>query len=581
MKNMKCEASVVSELPIVNRQLSMGNCASAIVSNSKDSRPTHNSRFTTHNSRFTTHFSSFIIHYSLFILFFFCLSSCMEKKQHIYTQKVEVRSLQEDFDYFRLILESAHPGLYQYTSVKDMQYLFDSTYKTLDSNISVFEFYNKLAFISNKIHCGHTSIFFPDNISDSLDNTNGFFPVPLAFIEGNLVVNSEAYDIPLGSQIISINNEPVENILASIEMYEPVDGFVEQFQLEETAWDFPLNYFYKKGPQKSFLVKYIANNDTLSEAAASPMGNRQQTILKSFKNGEQPHISNLSAHNGISSTIIQPKKLSKIIDKGFDERYYAFPEDVGYDLDLWDSIGTARMNIHTFGFDTYSTDRAFTHFLKNSFRLLQASPRIHNLIIDLRNNTGGNFQDMFNLYSCLTNRHDWREFSGAYTVFNRIPFTPYLAKGSNDVDGIQASLDSSFKYEKLGRIVRQYADNSVLHKSKAHFSGHVFVVTNTNVQSAAAYFAALLKDEGRAKMVGSETGGSGTSTNSFHILTYELPHTHLHMNVPVVHASFYLQNENHTYGHGVIPNYYVPLSLTDLKENNDPQISYILDSLIK
>src|ERR1700710_1188663 len=207
-----------------------------------------NSRFSLQVSGLKIHVSRFTIYAFYFLLFTFYFSSCMERKQPIYTQKVDVKELQEDFNYFRLILESAHPGLYQYTSVKDMQRLFDSTYKTLDSNISVFEFYNKLAFITNKIHCGHSSIFFPDNITDSLDNTNGFFPVPLAFIEGNLVVNSEAYDIPLGSRIISINNEPIENILAGLEMYEPVDGFVEQFQLEETSWDFPLNYFYKKGP---------------------------------------------------------------------------------------------------------------------------------------------------------------------------------------------------------------------------------------------------------------------------------------------------------------------------------------------
>ncbi len=550
---------------IVNSQLSIGRRESLDVRRSIN--------------RGITKFLKLFVFYSLFIIHYSLFSGCMEKAQPVYSKKIPIKQLQEDFNYYRLILESAHPGLYQYASVNTMKHLFDSTYKTLDDDISIFDFYNKLTYITNQIRCAHTNLFFPEAVSDSLDNTEGFFPIPVVYVQGKLLVNSEMEDnLPLGSQIISINNEPAEKILGDIEMYESVDGNVPQFQLEEASLDFAQNYFFRYGPQKSFLVKYKNPPQEASELVKS--SDKSSSNITSSKPDSKTKTNRPKQEPSILSAQILPRKLKIITDKAYDERYYAFPEDVDYDLDLWDSIGTARMNVHTFGYDTYSTDRAFTHFLKNSFRLLQSSPRIHNLIIDLRNNTGGNFKDMFNLYSYLTNRNDWREFSGAYTVFNRIPFIPYLAKGSNDVEGIQASLDSSFEYRKLGRIVRQYSDNSVLHKSKTHFAGNVFVITNTNVQSAAAYFAALLKDEGRAQIVGDETGGSGSSTNSFHILAYELPNTHIRLNVPVVHASFYLQNKKHIAGRGVIPDHAVTLSLTDLKENNDPQLSYILDSLI-
>lgn len=528
-----------------------------------------------------THCFPFISIVFAFHFLLFTFSGCLERHQPIYKKKIAVKQLQEDFKYYRMILESAHPGLYQFTSVNTMKHLFDSTYQTLDGDMSIFGFFNKLSFITNEIRCAHTSLFLPESVSDSLDNTDGFFPVPLLYVQGKLLVNSEMEDdLPLGSQVISINNEPVEKIMAGIEMYESVDGYVTQFKQEETALDFAQNYFLGYGPQKTFVVKYI-NQDTKELNDAKKRNNPQHDSSRAVGSLQKKNINKQAiAKPVVSSALVLPRKLKTIIDRNYDERFYAFPDDVDYDLDLWDSIGTARMNVHTFGFDTYSTDRAFTHFLKNSFRLLSSSPRIRNLIIDMRNNTGGNFRDMFNLYSYLTNRYDWREFSGAYTVFNRIPFVPYLAKASNDVEGIQASLDSSFKYHKLGRIVRQYTDNGVLHKAKTHFAGNVFVITNTNVQSAAAYFAALLKDEGRGQIIGSETGGSGSSTNSFHILAYELPNTHIRLNVPVVHASFYLQNKKHIAGRGVIPDHTVTLSLTDLKENNDPQLSYILDSLI-
>ncbi len=262
-------------------------------------------------------------------------------------------------------------------------------------------------------------------------------------------------------------------------------------------------------------------------------------------------------------------------------RHFMLPEDVNYDLELFDDYGYALLTIYTFGYDSWSTDRAFENFISNSFRLLSQSPKIRNLIIDLRNNTGGNFHNMFHLYGHLTHRAQWKEFKNAYSVFNRIPFTPYLAKGENDVAGIQASLDSSFGNKREGRYVRQYKDNETLFPATTRFKGNVFALINSNVQSAAAYFAALLKDEGLAKIVGDETGGSGTNTNSFHLLTYELPNSKIMLTVPVVHAAFSLENNRLQLGRGVAPDYPVSISLPDLVDNSDTQLNYIIDSLLR
>jgi hypothetical protein len=369
--------------------------------------------------------------------------------------------------------------------------------------------------------------------------------MPLAVIDNRLIVNSTSYNIPLGAEILSINGEKTEKLLPKLWKYETVDGFNTMYQQEEGVWDFAMNYFLIKGPQKEFRVRYKTTDD----------------------------------NEHTDTEILDPETYNAAADDNFANRYYYFAEDVNYDMDVIDSIHTAVMTVYTFGYDTYSTDRAFTRFVKNSFRLLQRSPEIKNLVIDLRNNTGGNFHDMFYLYGYLTRKAEWKEFKSAYTVFNKIPYTPYLAKGENDVEGIQASLDSSFGYRRQGRSVRQYTDNETKYAAANPFKGQVYVITNTNVQSAASYFASLLQDEGRAKIIGSETGGSGSSTNSFHVLTYELAHTHIRLNVPVVHADFSLQ-KNYAGGRGVLPDYPVPLTLADLKNNTDPQLGFVLDSLI-
>ncbi len=483
----------------------------------------------------------------VFLLFLFgvLVSGCKEKPSSFLDAELPAKELKEDFTYFRMILESVHPGLYQYQGKASVDRQFDSVYNLLRNNDNALSFYNRLVPLVNNIHCGHTSLFLPSTLSDSIRKLNGFFPIPLTVIDNRLIVNSTSYEIPLGAEIISINKEKTDKLLPKLWKYEPVDGFNTLYQQEEGVWDFAMNYFLLRGAVPSFIIKYKTDDD-----------------------------------NAVRQARIAADTYADALDHNFSNRFYYFAEDVNYDMEIADSINTAIMTIYTFGYDTYSADRAFTRFVKNSFRLLQHSPDIKNLVIDLRNNTGGNFHDMFYLYGYLTRRQEWKEFKSAYTVFNRIPFTPYLAKGENDIEGIQASIDSTFDHRSRGRSVRQYADNETKYAAAQTFKGKVYVITNTNVQSAASYFAALLQDEGRAAIVGSETGGSGSTTNSFHVLTYELPHSHIRLNVPVVHAAFSLQ-KSVAGGRGVMPDYPVSLTLADIKNNSDPQLSFVLDSLIK
>jgi hypothetical protein len=484
--------------------------------------------------------------FTAIFLFILAVHGCKESSPSFLEKKLAAKDLKEDFEYFRRILESVHPGLYQFASEKEFDRQFDSVRNLLKRDETVLDFYNRLIPLVNNIHCGHTGLFLPAAFSDSIRHLDGFFPIPLVTIDNRLIVNSTSYSIPLGAEILSINGERADKLLPKLWRYETVDGFNTLYQQEEGVWDFTMNYFLMRGPQKKFKISYRTTEEGM-----------ERTLQETVK----------------------PETYAAAADDNFTNRYYYFAEDVNYDMDIIDSIHTAIMTVYTFGYDTYSTDRAFTRFVKNSFRLLRQTPEIKNLIIDLRNNTGGNFHDMFYLYGYLTRKEEWKEFKSAFTVFNQIPYTPYLAKGENDIEGIQASIDSSFNHQRQGRSLRQYADNETKYAALHPFKGKVYVITNTNVQSAASYFAALLQDEGRARIVGSETGGSGSSTNSFHVLTYELPHSHIRLNVPVVHADFSLTG-NHAGGRGVLPDYPVPLTLADLKNNTDPQLGFVLDSLI-
>ena len=67
-------------------------------------------------------------------------------------------ALQEDFRIFRGILETYHPGLYRFTTPEQWQVYFDQTSIQLQEAQSETAFANLLAYLINKIRCGHTSL---------------------------------------------------------------------------------------------------------------------------------------------------------------------------------------------------------------------------------------------------------------------------------------------------------------------------------------------------------------------------------------------------------------------------------------
>jgi C-terminal processing protease CtpA/Prc len=111
------------------------------------------------------------------------------------------------------------------------------------------------------------------------------------------------------------------------------------------------------------------------------------------------------------------------------------------------------------------------------------------------------------------------------------------------------------------------------------YNGNVFIITNSKVASAASYFAVLVKNAGRGKIIGEETQGGAYSGNGFTTLKYELPNSKINFSFPYVHF-IYTNKEEKNSGHGLIPDYFVPDSYESFKNNDDRQLTFIIDTLI-
>jgi C-terminal processing protease CtpA/Prc len=98
--------------------------------------------------------------------------------------------------------------------------------------------------------------------------------------------------------------------------------------------------------------------------------------------------------------------------------------------------------------------------------------------------------------------------------------------------------------------------------------------------SAAANFVAMVKDSRRGLIVGDETGGGYNSHNGFARVLYQLPNTGVKLEYSAVRVKYYLQHPQLD-AYGVVPDFPVSNTLEDVINDQDPQLRFVLDHLIR
>jgi hypothetical protein len=454
---------------------------------------------------------------------------------------VERNDAAEDFALFRKILEKGHPALTEYVTEKREKALFDSVYTTINDRLTLRSLYYKLNFVINELGCSHTAASLPSCIVDTLYTKKFFFPFPVTFINSSLIANSN-YTVPHGTKILYINSVPVSKLLDSLTIYNSVEGLHRETQKYLAASDFSFDYYTRFGTCKSFeiLVK-----DTFGD---------------------------------IQKISPDPISLSELNERQ-ENCYYYDATDVPYSLYINDDINYALLRVSTFEYSSGNQQRAYENFLKNSFELLRRRGDISNLVIDVRENRGGELFNCFLLNSYLC-RQPFTEYKSVSAKINRIPYPEYLS-GDFDKETIRAinkKLKKEFVYYHDSRY---FMPDSLLghwEPVDSPFLKTITIVSNYRVVSAAAYFIELAKNTAGARIIGMETSGGDFATNGFSSLSYVLPHSKIGFR-------FSYANLTYSYGNsrpnrGVIPDYVVPDSYESFTNNRDEQLDFIIDSLI-
>lgn len=282
----------------------------------------------------------------------------------VYRRILSPVELKEDFGAFRSALTGHHPDIYRYQSPAIIDRLLDSCQTTLTKPMSALAFANLTRFVVSAIQCGHTSANFPGGMLEQYAASVPVLPLKIWFAQGRgYVLCSREKVVAAGSEVLSIDGEPMGKIYENLLRYLPTDGAIRTKKnavLNNDAFPFLYNFVY--GEKKQFSVAFKTGDGAIQEV----------TVRAAFFE-ENP--CGLPGNN--------PKSLLEV---------------------SYHDSTSAVMSIRTFSKDQITgSGQDFERFLDSTFRELKVR-KVRTLILDLRGNGGGD--DVYGalLYAFLTDR---------------------------------------------------------------------------------------------------------------------------------------------------------------------------------
>lgn len=224
-------------------------------------------------------------------------------------------------------------------------------------------------------------------------------------------------------------------------------------------------------------------------------------------------------------------------------------------------INTRRINdsVAYLGLATFDLDQMTVERIRRFVDSIKSYP---NLIVDLRNNSGGSkdvSEEVFSLFARDTLRLEG--FNRVYKTGSFPTFkysNNYLA--DQEIFPTYTPIEGRKGYFENGKTGDTYAPDSSI-----HYDGRIYVLTNEQSASASGLLASLIVRSGRGVSVGRETRSAYHFMHALKKAEMRLPNSQIMVIVPLVEIVFdTLVNDRFPYGRGLMADYPVDFSLGEL-----------------
>lgn len=416
----------------------------------------------------------------------------------------QLNVFQEDFNYFYRILLDSHPGIE--TDNTSFNQKVEAFMECLATVTDTLQFEARLRAFTHDLHDGHT------RVSSFSNQGSPIYPIGLWWHESGWyveMISTEFKDL-IGSKVISINGIDAETFMTKL--------------MQLTTGE---NVYWLRD-QVSFFLRNSANLRALNLDRPDGV---LQLIIK--QNGT---FSEVNLYEVERPSLWGNQKTG--ITALHDDNYWgqALPEDNVYYIQfnaMSDPVGTS---------DTPFS--GWISFLKESFALID-SLGIDNLVIDLRNNSGGN-STMGDILLSFCSLPDSIYYFGGKMKISDLVLNHYQM----NLTSMNKALSSDLGYEVLEtelpftvifydgkspflrpRTLSEIVPNVMSNDSIKKYNGKLILLTGSQTYSSAVMFATLCQDNGLAIVYGSPTGGKPSSYGEG--LNFRLPNTGIMCSVSV------------------------------------------------
>jgi Peptidase family S41 len=434
----------------------------------------------------------------LLFLFFVAASAANAQDKPDLHRKIAPLQLQQDFILARDTLQKIHAGLYRYKSKLEINRLFDSKFALLKDSLDELAYFSIMRSLISGIEDGHTACFLPGELENPLFNSPKLFPIQPLFIGQRAYVACDTKEFPAGTEILAVDQQAIKELRRTLFGVIPSDGANETGKQVELNKFFFGHYAFALGERSSFTVDY-----------KTPSGETKRKTLA-----------------GVAVNDIQCRPVNPKVEKYLQLNYQ--PGNI--------AVLTIQSFLNGYLEDTKEN---FKDFLAASFQELQVK-KINKLIIDLRDNKGGEDENGALLYAYLTDK----------------PFRYY--------DSLK-STTKNLQHPNLG--LQQPKENN--------FTGSVAFLINGKCFSTTAEFCAVAKSNKRGVFIGEETGGGYYGNTSGDRATVILPNTKIRVNIPMNKYVLAVKKTRYK-DRGIIPDYTIIPSIADLIQGKDVQMRYAL-----
>lgn len=417
-----------------------------------------------------------------------------------------IMSQQEDFHVFRTVLESKEGTLDMHLSSDSIRYYLDELQVELSqeqSNLEEFKLYSEMI---ARLNCGHTQVLNNRKVQAEWLLEKQSLPIDMYLVGRRLVVGEILFDdydntirdndpdggpseIPVDSEILSIDGLTVPEMMKGIDPYlsgdEGAMGF-KYFQAQE------LFEFYRH-------LAFPLTKDSVEVNYVTP---EMDTLTRFMQPGKAP-IHSMNARLYKAATDYQK-------NEGNFGKFKIVSNQYGY-----------------FRFTSFaqSSGEAYDEFLKQAFRRLKTND-IHEIVVDLRGNTGGVMQYEFIKYFVgggidigrYVIAKPFKGLNNKYVKKVNMPFVRYAFLSWNQKRSVRNGTFND------GRVLTEPVQEHLRYKGK------IAVITDEGTFSSAAILACHLKTLGQAKIVGRPAGGSFYAGNAGTLLV-RLPESGLEISV--------------------------------------------------